>query len=277
MGVHDPWPVPDEWEPSIAEWFGVMRAAGYSPATLKTRRCQISHIARALQGSPLTVTGRELAAYFGGQDWKRNTRKGYRDTVKRYFAWLRQTGQRPDSPVDMLPKVREAAPKPRPCPDKWILAALQKADDAETLMLRLAAECGLRRSEIAAVKSSDVHEDLLGWSITVVGKGDKQRTVPIGDDLAKRVSAGDGFLFPGNHAGHLCPNQLGKRISRLLPDGWTPHTLRHRYATRTYEETRDIYVVSTLLGHSSVATTQRYVAMPDSRLRAAVDAVTLNA
>lgn len=54
-----------------------------------------------------------------------------------------------------------------------------------------------------------------------------------------------------------------------------PHSLHHRYATRVYESTHDLLLVSKLLGHSSVETTQIYVAMPDSRLRVGLDAVTL--
>lgn len=57
--------------------------------------------------------------------------------------------------------------------------------------------------------------------------------------------------------------------------GLSPHSLRHRYATRMYETTHDLLLVSKLLGHSSVETTQIYVAMPDSRLRVGLDAVTL--
>ena len=60
-------------------------------------------------------------------------------------------------------------------------------------------------------------------------------------------------------------------------DGWTAHSLRHRYATTTYAVTRDLLLVSKLLGHASVETTQRYIAMPDDRLRAAVEATRLAA
>ncbi|MBT1171363.1 tyrosine-type recombinase/integrase [Bifidobacterium sp. SO4] len=275
MVRQEPWGTPESWTPLISEWVGSMRAAGFSEATMKTRRCQISHIARALKVAPTEVTGRGLTAYFGAQAWKRNTRKGYRDTVKRFFAWMQATGQRKDNPIDQLPKVREAPPKPRPCPDREIIAALSMADRRETIMVRLAAECGLRRSEIAAVKGEDVRRDHLGWTLTVIGKGDKQRTIPICDDLAALIRPCAGYLFPGEHNGHLHPNSIGKLVGDLLPDGWTTHTLRHRYATRIYEETHDIYIVCQLLGHSSVATTQRYVAMPASRLRAAAEAVEL--
>lgn len=86
-----------------------------------------------------------------------------------------------------------------------------------------------------------------------------------------------GYLFPGRWSGHVEASYVGKLITRLLPDGWSAHSLRHRYATRTYESTHDLYLVSKLLGHSSVETTQIYVAMPDSRLRAGMSAVTLQA
>lgn len=75
-------------------------------------------------------------------------------------------------------------------------AALAKADETETLMLRLAAECGLRRGEIAGVNSRDVMDDLLGKSLIVRGKGDKQRIVPLPDDLAEAIESCGGWLFP---------------------------------------------------------------------------------
>lgn len=155
--------------------------------------------------------------------------------------------------------------------------ALGKATEDERRMIRLAAECGLRRSEIAAVNSDDVMDDLLSKSLIVRGKGDKQRIVPCPDDLAAEIQACGGYLFPGRWSGHVEASYVGKHITRLLPDGWSAHSLRHRYATRTYESTHDLYLVSKLLGHSSVETTQIYVAMPDSRLRAGMSAVTLQA
>lgn len=158
-----------------------------------------------------------------------------------------------------------------------ILAALRKATDGERLMLRLGAECGLRRLEIAKVHSRDVMRDLVGWSLVVVGKGDKQRIVPIGDDLALLIRSAHGYCFPGRWSRHVESSYIGRRLSTLLGDGWTAHSLRHRYATTTYAATRDPLLVSKLLGHASVETTQRYIAMPDDRLRAAVEATRLAA
>lgn len=74
-------------------------------------------------------------------------------------------------------------------------------------------------------------------------------------------------------AGHVEQSYVNRHISKLLPAGWGCHSLRHRYATKTYEQTHDLFLVARLLGHASVETTQIYVAMPDSRLREALDAV----
>lgn len=170
------------------------------------------------------------------------------------------------------PSIRRPHPHPRPCPDIVILKALSKATDRERLMLRLGAEAGLRRFEIAKISDADLVRDLMGWSLMVIGKGDVQRMVPISDDLAGEIRAhGPGYIFPGRWGPHVEASSVGKHLSRLL-DGWSAHSLRHRYATRTWEATHDLLLVSRLLGHASVETTQRYVAMPCARLGDAVSA-----
>ena len=265
------------WAESINLWLDSLKAAGYSPNTISTRRCQMSALSRALEGDPRDVEGDDLLAHFAAKDWKPETRKGAKNACVSYFRWLKASGRSEADPSEFLPTVKRPEPHPRPCPDVVILAALRKATDGERLMLRLGAECGLRRFEIAKVHSRDVMSDLVGWSLVVVGKGDKQRIVPIGDDLALLIRSANGYLFPGRWSGHVESSYVGRHLSDLLGDGWTAHSLRHRYATTTYAATRDLLLVSKLLGHASVETTQRYIAMPDDRLRAAVEATRLAA
>ena len=109
----------------------------------------------------------------------------------------------------------------------------------------------------------------------VRGKGDKQRIVPLPDDLADIIMDARGYLFPGRFVGHVEESYIGDHISHLLPDGYAAHTLRHRFATTAYAATHDLFVVAELLGHESVETTEHYVAMPDGRLREATAAVRL--
>lgn len=140
-------------------------------------------------------------------------------------------------------------------------------------MLLLASYGGLRRCEIAGLHTRDVADGMM----RVTGKGGRVRVVPIhrrlrGDLEAWITEAGDGYLFPGQTDGHLAPQTVGTLLSQLLGPGWTAHTLRHRFATRSYDGSGDLLAVQQLLGHAKPETTMRYVRLNTDRLRAAVQA-----
>lgn len=267
-------PVP--WRRSIEGWTDTLRAAGLSAQTIKSRRYKMIHLSTLLMPSgPKDVTTEQIVQVFARQQWKPETRKAYRNTISSFFRWLHKSCRRSDDPSLDVPRVKKPHAHPRPCPDKYITAAMEKATAVEKLMIRLGAECGLRRGEIARVHSDDVVADSAGHSLIVRGKGDKQRIVPLPDDLAAIVMDANGYLFPGRFGGHVEESYIGDHISHLLPDGYAAHTLRHRFATTAYAATHDLFVVAELLGHESVETTEHYVAMPDGRLREATAAVRL--
>lgn len=265
-------PVP--WRRSIEGWTDTLKAAGLSAQTIKSRRYKMVHLAALLMPSgPEDVTTEQIVQTFARQQWKPETRKAYRNTISSFFRWLHKSGRRSDDPSLDVPRVKKPHAHPRPCPDRYIAAAMEMATSSERLMIRLGAECGLRRGEIARVHSDDVVADSAGRSLIVRGKGDKQRIVPLPDDLACIIMDARGYLFPGRFGGHVEESYIGDHISRLLPDGYAAHTLRHRFATTAYAATHDLFVVAELLGHESVETTEHYVAMPDGRLREATAAV----
>lgn len=267
-------PVP--WRRSIEGWTDTLKAAGLSAQTIKSRRYKMVHLAALLMPSgPEDVTTEQIVQVFARQQWKPETRKAYRNTISSFFRWLHKSGRRSDDPSLDVPRVKKPHAHPRPCPDRYIAAAMEMATTSERLMIRLGAECGLRRGEIARVHSDDVVADNAGRSLIVRGKGDKQRMVPLPDDLAGIIMDARGYLFPGRFGGHVEESYIGDHISRLLPDGYAAHTLRHRFATTAYAATHDLFVVAELLGHESVETTEHYVAMPDGRLREATAAVRL--
>lgn len=268
-------PVP--WRKSIEGWTDTLKAAGLSAQTIKSRRYKMVHLAALLIPSgPEDVTTEQIVQAFARQQWKPETRKAYRNTISSFFRWLHKSGRRADDPSLDVPRVKKPHAHPRPCPDRYIAVAMEMATSSERLMIRLGAECGLRRGEIAAVHSDDVVADSAGRSLIVRGKGDKQRIVPLPDDLACIIMDARGYLFPGRFGGHVEESYIGDHISRLLPDGYAAHTLRHRFATTAYAATHDLFVVAELLGHESVETTEHYVAMPDGRLREATAAVRLD-
>lgn len=268
-------PVP--WRKNIEGWTDTLRAAGLSAQTIKSRRYKMVHLAALLMPSgPEDVTTEQIVQVFARQQWKPETRKAYRNTISSFFRWLHKSGRRSDDPSLDVPRVKKPHAHPRPCPDRYIAVAMEMATSSERLMIRLGAECGLRRGEIARVHSDDVVADSAGRSLIVRGKGDKQRIVPLPDDLAGIIMDARGYLFPSRFGGHVEESYVGDHISRLLPDGYAAHTLRHRFATTAYAATHDLFVVAELLGHESVETTEHYVAMPDGRLREATAAVRLD-
>lgn len=268
--------LPEAWREPLAAYFDYLEAMGYSPNTIASRRSHMRRFAMVAGASPAEVTTKDLVRALGRCS-SREYKKGVKNSFSSFFKWYRRIEQgREDNPAEALPSIRKPKPKPTPCPDSAIRDALQRATASERLMILLAAECGLRRAEIAQVHSRDVVDDSSGGkSLIVHGKGDKQRIIPLPGDVAAAIVAARGYVFPGRFGGHVEVSYIGKHISRLLPDGYTAHKLRHRFATVAYAESHDMLGVSKALGHASTETTMAYTALPDGRLRGLVNATTI--
>jgi integrase len=216
----------------------------------------------------------DLVDWLGAQPWALETRRSVRSSLRGFYAWGVSTARVAASPAELLPSIPQKPPAPRPASEDAYTLALARADDRVRHMLRLAAEHGLRRGEVGRGHSRDVVRDLLGWSLRVRGKGDRLRIVPLTDDVADELRAlPAGYAFPGNEHGHLSAWWVGRLVARLLPDGLTMHTLRHRFATQAYAGSRDLLAVQQLLGHSSPATTRLYVRVDDGARRSIVESV----
>jgi integrase len=274
--------VPPAWAQIIDDYMLSLAAAGQPPTSLTLRRIQLVRMARDLGGSPADVTADMLVAWVGAQTgWKTETRRNYRAAVRGFWRWAYRTKRVRDHLADELPKVRERWGAPRPAPDHVWEAALASADARTTLMLRLAGEAGLRRGEVSRVHTRDLLENSGGAQLVVHGKGGKERVVPISDSLAEVIRRGaaghtrgvdaDGWLFPNGKGSHLTAYRVGDLVVRVLPGGWTMHTLRHRFSSRAYRGTRNLRAVQMLLGHQSISTTERYCAVDDSEIRAAME------
>ena len=155
--------------------------------------------------------------------------------------------------------------------EPWIVAR-----DAAVLALLYGA--GLRISEALSLRRKDAgaHD-----AITVTGKGNKTRMVPVLPQVAKSVAdyvalcpldlPDDGPLFVGARGGPLSPRVVQLAMARLrgalgLPDTATPHALRHSFATHLLARGGDLRAIQELLGHASLSTTQIYTAVDSERL-----------
>lgn len=270
-----PSPVPAGWRQPLDSFDAAMTSGG-APAT--TRRTRLEHLRRLARAggwaSPWQVDAEGLVAWCARQPWAVETRRSWRTTLRAFWAWAIGAGHCETSPADALPVVRTTQPLPRPAPEDVLRQGVEHAGQRTIIILRLAAEAGLRRGEIAVIHDRDLIQDLEGWSLLVHGKGGRHRLVPLTRSLAllvRTATARHGHLLPGDDDGHLSPRYVGKLAAAALPGEWTLHTLRHRFATRAYGADRDVFTVQRLLGHASPATTQRYVALDTSGMRSTVE------
>lgn len=274
--------LPEVWEKSIESWVRWLRLGGLSQNSLTLRRVHVRVIARRSQAAhPREVTLLTLNDLCGNADWSNDYRKGMRTSLISFFEWA-LTQELVDQNVARaaLPRVQETPPNPRPAPDSVWFDLLEKANPRVRLMALLAGEAGMRRAEVACAHYDDLLEDMHGYSLIVHGKGGKQRVVPITQSLAAAIQAHtrNGYLFPptdsrkGSRNAHVAPATVGDLIGDLMPKGWTMHKLRHRYATRGHGGTGNLRAVQEALGHTSVATTQKYVAVSSRDIRAVSEA-----
>lgn len=259
---------PVSWSSALSQYVAAERAAGRSAGTIRLHQHYLRHLAEQVR-APYGVTIAQLDRFLGNPRWAPETRKSARGSVASFYRWAARMGYVSEDLADRLPHVHVPEGRPRPAPETVLVRALAGADRRTRLMLLLAAHAGLRCSEISRVHSSD----LVGRTLYVTGKGGKTRTVPVlRAELLAAIADADGWLFPGRTGGHLAASTVIAILSDALPDGWTGHTLRHRFATKAYAGTSDLLAVGQLLGHSRPETTKRYVLVPDDHLAAAVAA-----
>jgi len=158
--------------------------------------------------------------------------------------------------------VKIAKTLPKPISHKHIMEAISKADLQEKLVVVMLYTLGLRISELVSLELEDIDSQ---W-IRVLGKGNKQRDIPLInstkmliDEYLRNFNANK-FLFEKNGE-KLSENSLRYMVNKVFKNvslKVTPHQLRHSYATSLLNSGAPIVDVSELLGHSSMATTQIY-------------------
>lgn len=158
--------------------------------------------------------------------------------------------------------------------DPWIWAR-----DAAVMALLYGS--GLRISEALGLKKRDVPLPGAGDVLTVIGKGNKTRMVPVLQNVLALIQdyvamcphpiASDAPIFVGARGGPLSPRIIQLTMERLrgalgLPDSATPHALRHSFATHLLSRGGDLRAIQELLGHASLSTTQIYTGIDTERL-----------
>ncbi|HEY5251116.1 MAG TPA: tyrosine-type recombinase/integrase [Acidimicrobiales bacterium] len=283
---------------------------GLSPETVRAYtsdvRAFVEWAGRGDVGGPAEVDRlllRRYLAYLATRRHARTTMARKAAALRCYFSWATRRGDVSVDPArrltapsggarlprvldrgelsDMLdgPGSRAGARKrlesesPSPSGDRE--EATRARDDA---VLELLYGCGLRVAELCGLDGGDI--DLQGRTVTVWGKGGRERRVPMHDRCVEAVSfwmeRGRSHLAgPESPAGAVFLNRAGRRLGprdvrRLLdrrsPVPTHPHALRHSFATHLLDGGADLRVVQELLGHASLQTTQVYTHVSKERL-----------
>lgn len=231
-------------------------------------------------------------AEMSGQGRSRSTIARRAASARSFTSWCHQRGLMAADPGERLtsPQVAQVLPDVLDVNEATALMdhAAVVADDGspeglrDLAMLELLYGTGIRVSELCGLDRADV--DRRERVLRVRGKGDRERTVPFGTPAARALDSwwdarpalvadrsGDA-LFLGARGGRIDPRAVRTMVHRLTQQAGVtdlaPHGLRHSAATHVLEGGADLRSVQELLGHASLATTQRYTHVSVERLRA---------
>jgi integrase/recombinase XerD len=214
-------------------------------------------------------------------------------TLRNLYGFLVAEGRITDDPTAHLPLPRQASVLPKYLNREEVDRLLAAPDVAKSTglrdkaMLELLYATGLRVSELCLLDLSDLNAEL--GVIRVMGKGSKQRMVPVGKYALQAVTnyvatgrpallkgRGSRYLFVTARGGAMTTHGFRKLLHLVARKAGifrrlTPHALRHSFATHLLEGGADLRSVQTMLGHADISTTQIYTHVLRSRLRQTVD------
>ncbi|CAB4896466.1 unannotated protein [freshwater metagenome] len=229
---------------------------------------------------------RRYVAYLTTREFARRTIARKVAGLRRYFGWLRRSGHLALDPSTSLhaPGGQGRLPRVLSTSDIGQLLDADPDDDEpvwrrqrDDAVLELLYGSGVRVSELCGLDVDSI--DLAGSAASVWGKGGKERRVPLSQPASdaltrwlrvrREVLAGHaGAALFGNERGNrLSPRDVRRILDRRSPVPTHPHALRHSFATHLLDGGADLRAVQELLGHSDVATTQRYTHVSKERLR----------
>jgi len=269
--------------------------AGLSANSLASYRRDLTALSHWLlqQGSTLqTANEAELNRYVAhlSRDHKQSSQARAISTLRRYFRWSVARGERADDPTRALVMPIRPGRLPKTLSENDVDALLQAPDTTtarglrDLAMLEVLYATGLRVSELVNLRLTDLNRDM--GIVRVMGKGDKERLVPLGeaalDALQSYLESARLELSGGQPADVIFISQQTKPLTRqgfwqiikrygvkagIPRERLSPHVLRHAFATHLINHGADLRVVQLLLGHASITTTQIYTHVARERLK----------
>lgn len=256
----------------IATYAQRLEARGRSKATIYSRERNLHHANRRLPHGLEEACGDEITAFLAAKDaiWTKGT---YYYSLKSFYALMVKLGKLETNPMDSVDPPRSGDHEPNPVSDEELRIALELSPDQPwRAAVILAAYAGLRCAELCGIRGVDITPERVH---VIQGKGGKSRYVPTHPAVwALRERMGKGHLIVTRRGTPFKPNGLSCNQrpvwERMGLEEVHLHRFRHWFGTTLVEQGVGIEIVSTLMGHSSVATTQGYVRVSTKRKQAAI-------
>ncbi len=225
------------------------------------------------------------------QGYKSRSSARLLSTLRRFYAWLLRDKRIQEDPTRLLESPKTERPLPVALNEGQVESLLNAPDTLDDVgyrdraMLELLYATGLRVSELVNLQLSQV--SIEPGVLRVMGKGNKERLVPVGEVALDWLTAylrhvrpsllqsktATNAVFVTQRGGAMTRQAFWYMIKRhavragIDPEKLSPHTLRHAFATHLLNHGADLRVVQMLLGHSDISTTQIYTHVADQRLR----------
>ena len=237
--------------------------------------------------SPELLTSEDIEAYLQSRSLiSKRSQARILSSIRSFFGWLVLEGVMTDNPCDLVDFPKLGRYLPDVLSIEEVEAIIESVDTSSwqgmrnRAVLEILYGCGLRVSEAVSLKISCLYFD--EGFIRVIGKGDKERLVPVGEIAADAVNAylehrpapcdqtSDDLVFLNRFGSSLSRQSVFKMIkAQALAAGVrkeiSPHTFRHSFATHLVENGADLRVVQEMLGHESITTTEIYTHIETSK------------
>ncbi|HWO51548.1 MAG TPA: tyrosine-type recombinase/integrase [Ornithinibacter sp.] len=264
-----------EWNDAIALFAMSQTARGYRPRTVENRVELARRVGRQLEHKPLRKIVKLDLQRILARGIMPSSMQRERTDMQAFFRYLKGEGIIRTDPSAELERIEVTKNKPRPYTVAQISLMLQSGAYHRTrVMIILGYLHGLRAHEIAKVQTRDF--DLGTMMFTVLGKGGKEREIPIHPVLAAEIPAmpAEGYWFParGGREGHIHWRSVSSLMTKakqragIADARLTGHSLRHSFGTQLVRNGTDLRTAQVMLGHSSLATTELYVQVDEDRL-----------
>ena len=255
-------------------------------------RLFVAYLKRKKIENAADVKREDIVAFLANErekGMKGSTRSRRTAAIRMFFRYLKERRRIAQNPSDLMDTPKKALALPRVLAEAEVFAMLDEVKGEDPISLRDRAilevmyGCGLRVSELCELKREDIVAN--GELLRILGKGSKERIVPIGTAAGRALTAylegsRESFAKGNLSEGHIFLTRLGRPFTRqgvfkivrtraaavgIAADRISPHVLRHCFASHMLSHGADIRAIQELLGHADIGTTQVYTHVDTAR------------